>query len=228
MPGHEAGGGIADIRELLREVLGELRALTTWLRHQERVMIFIDGPNLYAAKKPFGVKIDYFKLIRELAGGRRLVRPYFYTAYNPFSEEDKDQMMRFLSVLERGGFSVKAFPLRMREGRLVEKGVDVAIVTDMLVLAFRNAYDTAILVSGDTDLVEAVRAIKAMGKRVEIAMFSHVVGEELRRSADGFIPLEEILDRITLRVEERPVETDIRAPAAPPPAGGEEPNLAER
>jgi len=186
------------VKDILEELVGELRLLTRLLRRQERVMVFIDGPNLYAAKKPFGIKVDYFKLVRELVGERRLIRPYFYTAFNPFNEEDKEQMMKFLSVLERGGFGVKALPLRMREGRLVEKGVDVAIVTDMLVMAFRNAYDTAILVSGDTDLVEAVRAIKAMGKRVEIAMFGHVIGEELKRAADLFIPLENILDRIKL------------------------------
>jgi len=187
------------VKDILEELVGELRLLIKLLRRQERVIVFIDGPNLYAAKKPFGIKVDYFKLVRELVGERRLIRPYFYTAFNPFNEEDKEQMMKFLSVLERGGFGVKALPLRMREGRLVEKGVDVAIVTDMLVLAFRNAYDTAILVSGDTDLVEAVRAIKAMGKRVEVAMFSHVAGEELKRAADVFIPLESILDRIRLQ-----------------------------
>jgi len=191
----EQGGSIKDI---LEELTGELKHLTRLLRRQERVMVFIDGPNLYAARKSLGIKVDYFKLVRELVGERRLIRPYFYTAFNPFNEEDKEQMMKFLSILERGGFGIKALPLRMREGRLVEKGVDVAIVTDMLVMAFRNAYDTAILVSGDTDLVEAVRAIKAMGKRVEIAMFGHVVGDELKRAADLFIPLESLLDRIKL------------------------------
>ena len=69
----------------------------------------------------------------------------------------------------------------------------------MLLLAFNNAYDTAILVSGDADFVEAVKSIKSMGKRVEVAMFSHIVSEELKRNADAFIPLERMMDRIVLK-----------------------------
>jgi len=193
------GEGIPDIGGLLKDLLLELRELRKTIKLRERVMIFIDGPNVYAARKQLGLKIDYFKLIRELANGGQLIRPYFYTAYNPYDEEDRREMMKFLRVLESGGFSVKAVPLRLREGRLVEKGVDVALVTDMLLLAFNNAYDTAILVSGDADFVEAVKSIKSMGKRVEVAMFSHIVSEELKRNADAFIPLERMMDRIVLK-----------------------------
>jgi len=200
--GSEVEAVLPSIGDLLRELLDELRELRHSIRFRERVMIFIDGPNLYAARKQLGFKIDYFKLIKELANGRQLIRPYFYTAYNPFDENDKEQMMKFLRVLEGGGFSVKAVPLKRREGRLVEKGVDVALVTDMLRLAFNNAYDTAILVSGDADFLEAVRSIKALGKRVEVAMFSHMTSEELKRAADAFIPLERLVERITLRKPE--------------------------
>jgi uncharacterized LabA/DUF88 family protein len=50
--------------------------------------------------------------------------------------------------------------------RAVEKGVDAAILTDMFSLAWEDAYDVAILVSGDADLVPAVEKIQDRGLKV--------------------------------------------------------------
>lgn len=47
-----------------------------------------------------------------------------------------------------------------------EKGVDAAIVTDMLSLGFQKSYDLAVLVSGDADFIPAVEYLQGMGVRV--------------------------------------------------------------
>ena len=47
-----------------------------------------------------------------------------------------------------------------------EKGVDTAIVTDLLSLAGEEAYDVAILVSSDADHIPAVEWIQAHGRKV--------------------------------------------------------------
>ncbi|HDI01540.1 MAG TPA: NYN domain-containing protein [Candidatus Bathyarchaeota archaeon] len=181
-------------------LLSGLEKLLAQLAHsRERVMVFIDGPYLYAALRQIGQKIDYFRLVRELSGSRWLIRSYLYLTYDPADEEDRRKMENFIKTLERGGaFSVKAVPKHQRGGQWVEKGAYIALVSDMLVMAFNDAYDTAILVSGDLDLVAAVEAVKARGKRVEVAMFSNAMSEELRRAADRFVPLEFLLDRIRL------------------------------
>ena len=191
--------------------LGEVEVITRALeaasRRQERVMIFIDGPNLYTTLKQLRQKIDYFKLVRELAKGRKVIRTYVYVTYNPENREEKHKMEGFARALEENGsFCVKTIPKRPRfvneGGRQrkiwVEKGADVALVTDMLTLAFNNAYDTAILVSGDTDFVKAIEAVQARGKRVEVARFTHATSAELKRTADAFMPLEYLLDKVKL------------------------------
>lgn len=58
-----------------------------------------------------------------------------------------------------------------RLGGTVEKGVDTAIVTDMIRLAWENAYDVAVLISSDADLVPAVQFLSNKGIKVIQAGF---------------------------------------------------------
>jgi len=48
----------------------------------------------------------------------------------------------------------------------VEKGVDTAIATDMIRLAWEDAYEIAVLVTSDADLVPAVKFLDLKGRRV--------------------------------------------------------------
>lgn len=47
-----------------------------------------------------------------------------------------------------------------------EKGVDTRIATDMISLAWEDAYDTAVLISADRDFVPVVEFLKTKGKRI--------------------------------------------------------------
>lgn len=53
----------------------------------------------------------------------------------------------------------------------VEKGVDTALVTDMIRLAWEDAYDLAVLVTSDRDLIPAVEFLNQKGRRVINAHF---------------------------------------------------------
>lgn len=53
----------------------------------------------------------------------------------------------------------------------MEKGVDTRIVTDMISLAWQDAYDIAVLASLDADLIPAVKFVQQKGKRVIQAGF---------------------------------------------------------
>lgn len=53
----------------------------------------------------------------------------------------------------------------------VEKGVDAAIVTDMIRLAWEDAYDIGVIVSSDSDLVSAVRFLDLKGLKIIQAGF---------------------------------------------------------
>jgi len=71
-----------------------------------------------------------------------------------------------------------------------QKGVDTLIVLDLVRLAQRRAYDTALLLAGDRDLAEAVRVAQDEGRRIVVA---HPAGSgvatELRQLADEVLTI---------------------------------------
>jgi uncharacterized LabA/DUF88 family protein len=52
-----------------------------------------------------------------------------------------------------------------------EKGVDVRIATDMIMLAWVDSYDVAVLVSSDSDFVPVAAFLQTKGKKVIHAQF---------------------------------------------------------
>ena len=164
------------------------------VKARERVMIFVEGSNIFHASRRLGLKIDYYKLITTLVGDRTLVRPYFYasTTVPPTKAH-----FRFLQSLKYRGFTVVTKPVKaITKDILIEKGLDVALATDMLVSAFRDLFDTAILVSGDEDYTPVLDEIKRLGKKVEVAAFNFAIGKELKSVADRYVALDDLLDKI--------------------------------
>jgi uncharacterized LabA/DUF88 family protein len=47
---------------------------------REKIVLFIDGANLYATSKALGVDIDYRRLLAEFHSRAYLLRAYYYTA----------------------------------------------------------------------------------------------------------------------------------------------------
>ena len=79
---------------------------------------------------------------------------------------------------------LRSTSLKQREGRIHQKGVDVLLATDLVHLAHTGAYDVAIILSGDTDLIEAVRLIKTLGKTPIIFSYHTPGNPELSNISD--------------------------------------------
>jgi len=164
----------------------------------DRVMIFIDGSNLYHSLKNHfhRTDLDIGKFCHNLLSRRQLIRIYYYNARVGIKEEPEryKQQQAFFA-------GVNAIPYsELRLGRLVytnwptvppyEKGTDVQLATDMITHNFKSNYDVAILVAGDNDYVGAVQAVKDNGKHVEIALFGKQgTSRQLRNVADRVITI---------------------------------------
>src|SRR5208282_378521 len=155
----------------------------------ESVMVFIDGSNIFhsLARYNRGYRLDYAKLLNILVADRRLVRPYYYCS---MAVPPRPKQENFIKKLKNLRFTIVHKPLKKRGDTFVEKGVDVALVTDLLSMAYKNAYDIAVVVSGDNDLEGAIEEVKRLGKRVEIAAFGSATAANMKTCGDNFIDLE--------------------------------------
>jgi len=81
---------------------------------------------------------------------------------------------KFLSGLESENFDIKRGRIMYDNNSIREKGVDVKLSVDLVVGAVDNLYDTAIVISSDTDLIPAIKYVVAVKKKkVEYIGFSN-------------------------------------------------------
>ena len=72
---------------------------------------------------------------------------------------------KLLGKLQKQGWEI-GFGHMLKTDKYHEKGVDVLMAVDLLVGAYENIYDTAILVSGDGDFVPAIQRVQKLNKKV--------------------------------------------------------------
>ena len=71
----------------------------------------------------------------------------------------------------------------------LEKGTDVNVAVQMLSKGFQNAYDIAILVSGDTDYIPVIESLHNLGKIVVLATLPHQKIDKYKTIIDRHIPI---------------------------------------
>lgn len=164
---------------------------------KERVAVYIDGSNFYHKIKSgkFDIrnlsKFDFRGLVRCLAHEREITTTLYYIGVvRALPDDSRGQQLRrnqqrLFSHLESPfqNFTVKKGYMMQNRGIFVEKGVDVQIAVDMVVGAFQDDFDTAMLVSSDTDLIPAIKQVKLLGKRVEYIGFAHQPSFGIRKHA---------------------------------------------
>jgi len=161
-----------------------------------RVIIFIDGSNLYHnLVENFGkANINFSEFVNLLAGKNKIVKVYYYNA--PVNQKEKpDQYKRqqkfYASLKKNPKIEIKLGRLEKRpNGPPAEKGVDVKIAVDIITFAYLNVYDTAILVSGDADFVPAIKAAQDFGKQVINVSFPKTKSFHLNQTCNKTILLD--------------------------------------
>ena len=156
----------------------------------ERVVILVDGANLFYAASALGIEVDYTKLLCRLTLNRRLVRAYFYTAV----DRNNDKQQGFLHWMRRHGYRVVAKDLLQLPDGTKKANVEVEIAIDMLALA--PYCDTVVLLSGDGDLAYAVNAVAYKGVRVEVMSLFSMTNDDLINVADRYVDLATIKQEI--------------------------------
>lgn len=155
----------------------------------KRVIVFLDYSNFHQALSrltkgefPDRKKFDFSGFVEALTRGMDLIKVYFVCS----SASASSGQQRFYDWLDgQEFFYVKQFERKSNEfGEQREKQVDVYLATQVVALAYENAYDVGIIVSGDEDYVPAIEVVQQKGKIIMVVSSSVLLSDTLRKKAD--------------------------------------------
>ncbi len=134
----------------------------------ERLALFIDGSNLYAATKALGFDIDYKLLRSEFMRRGKMVRAFYYTAL--VENEEYSPIRPLVDWLDYNGFTLVTKPAKEfvdSSGRRKIKGnMDIELAIDAMEMA--GHVEHIVLFSGDGDFRPLVGALQRKGVRVSV------------------------------------------------------------
>ncbi len=174
-----------------------------------RVSFFIDGFNVFHAldcKKSYHKYkwLDYSALAKCFISSRDTIADIFYfTAYAEWSQDKKMRHQLLIRSLTMKGVKIVLgkFKLRDKECRLChrmyqtfeEKQTDVNISVKLFQCAYDDTFDTGILVTGDSDIVPAIRAVKESfpAKRIGVVIPIGRSAEDMKNACDFHMKMKE-------------------------------------
>lgn len=170
----------------------------------KRVIVYIDGYNLYfgmkSARKKSGWPntnwLDVEELAKKLVGSQRLlIGIKYFTARikSPGSAQRQAQYLEALATLKlvqiiEGEYQLGVGSCRHCQASWPvskEKMTDVNIAVNLVVDAYENSFDEAFVLSGDSDLVPPIKAVRKVGKQVIVVFPPHRTTNALLKVSDG-------------------------------------------
>ena len=160
---------------------------------REKIVLLIDGANLYATSKALGFDIDYKALLKTFQKKGYLLRAYYYTAL--IEDQEYSSIRPLIDWLDYNGYNVVTKPAKEftdATGRRKVKGnMDMELAIDALELS--ESVDHFVLFSGDGDFRSLVSALQRKGRKVSVVSTTSsqppMIADDLRRQADHFIDL---------------------------------------
>lgn len=175
---------------------------------REKIVLMIDGANLYATSKSLGFDIDYKQLLRYFQRKGYLLRAYYYTAL--IEDQEYSSIRPLIDWLDYNGYTVVTKPAKEftdSMGRRKVKGnMDIELSIDAVELA--ATVDHFVLFSGDGDFRYLVEALQRKGRKVTVVSTVSsqppMIADDLRRQADHFVDLIDLEDDVVRSHTERP------------------------
>lgn len=180
-----------------------------------RIAFLVDGFNLYHALDHLSGAADHERYHRykwlsltKLANcfitkKDRIVAIEYFTTLATWNHEKVARHKLFIRAQESEGVLVvygefkrkdRRCPLcKQRFSTFEEKQTDVNIALRMFQLAVQDKYDKVVIVSGDTDLIPAVRAVQATFPSKEVGVVIPIgrASEDLKRQANFYYRMKE-------------------------------------
>ena len=177
----------------------------------ERIALFIDGANFYAAARALGFDIDYKRLLELFREKGRFVRALYYTAL--VEDQEYSPIRPLVDWLDYNGFTMvtkrpRNSPIHWAR-RKIKGDMDIELAIDMLEMAPHLDH---VILSGDGDFRRLVEVVQRKGVRVSVVSTVKsnppMIADELRRQADDFIELQDLAKEISRAHQTQPESAD--------------------
>ena len=171
---------------------------------RERVIVFVDGSNfLIELSKLLGIKFNPYnppvksidfasELIKsatnEKSASKKMIRKYWFGSFR--GNDNKKIKYPLLEALKKNQFEPKLFHLPSNQAQ--EKGVDIALTLEMILMAANKTYDEGWIIAGDADYVGLVKEVKRYGQIINGSFFENNKesrNSKLKWAVDSFKPI---------------------------------------
>lgn len=153
------------------------------MNKKERVVVYVDGFNLYFGLKESG--FEMYKWLDLMLLSKNLLKPHqelvelkYFTSRVSNNPDKQKRQSTYLEALASTGVNIYYGHYQSntieckRCGNIWatynEKMTDVNIATHMLIDAYKDKYDMAMLISGDSDLVPPIKEIHNLFKNKRV------------------------------------------------------------
>ncbi|MGD9158956.1 MAG: NYN domain-containing protein [Desulfobacteraceae bacterium] len=175
----------------------------------EKVIFLIDGFNLYHAIMENN-KFNKYRWInlsalaeKFITKNDRIVDIYYFTALATWSVDKVKRHKVFIKAQELYGIKIVYGEFRKRDKKcnickktyqtFEEKKTDVNIAISLFQLAIKDEYDKAIIISGDSDLIPSIEAVKSTFPSKQIGVIIPIGrrAELLKNTCDFYMKMKE-------------------------------------
>ena len=160
---------------------------------QGKVFVFIDAENVFYSQRTLGWRISYERLIAYFSRecGKE-TKCFIYTGIDDLNHGQR----KFLDMLDINSYIVRTKTvkkIRTPHGYKWKNNLDIELALEMYTLA--SKYDTAVLMSGDSDFAAPIRYVKEQGRRVVVLSTRGHISKELLELAK-YVDLKKLRDQI--------------------------------
>lgn len=174
-----------------------------------RIIVFVDGFNLYHALdgNPRYHKYKWLDLAKlahcYVTQKDNIEGIYYFTALATWSPEKMKRHKLLIKALELNNIDIVYGEFRRRDKfchlckrtyqTFEEKQTDVNIAIHLFRLAIQDKYDTALIISGDSDLIPSIQAVRSTfpAKRIGMVIPIGRRAELLKQTCDFYMKMKE-------------------------------------
>lgn len=202
-----------------------------YFHQDERLAIFIDGQHLFSASRNLGFDVDYRNFLECFRKKGKVIRAYYYAVH--VDNGEYSPLKPLTDWLAYNGYALSMRTTTEHtdsQGRRRIPHTDLEMLADMFGIA--DHVDHMVIVTGNGGYCRGVSLIQQRGVRVSVLSSiktdSPMLSDDLRRTCDQFIELQEIKSEFTRVNREPRMSRDGVTPADPFGDGEDTPRAPAR